>query len=135
MHEQIYVNLPVRELDRSIGFFTALGYRFDPRFSDDTATCMVVSAQIHVMLLTHGKFAEFAPAPIADAQTSSQVLIALSCASRAEVDALIDKAVAAGGSTFRPAQDHGFMYQRAYRDLDGHVWELIHMDLNALPSD
>lgn len=131
MSREIYVNLPVADLPRARGFFQALGFSFNPDFSDDTGACMVVSDGIFVMLLTREKFAGFAPGEVADAHTQTGVLVCLSCDSRAEVDDLVQRAVAAGGRTFNTPQDHGFMYGHAFRDLDGHVWELVHMDAAA----
>lgn len=134
MSRMIFVNLPVRDLPRAMTFFRALGFDFNPRFTDDTAACMVIDERIHAMLLTHRKFADFAPHAIADATRATEVLVCLSCASRAEVDELVGKAVAAGGTTFRPPEDHGFMYGRAFQDLDGHVWELAWMDPSAIAA-
>jgi hypothetical protein len=134
MSKMIFVNLPVRDLPRSMTFFEALGYTFNPQFTDDTAACMVIDDHIFAMLLTHPKFEQFLPkgTSIADAKTSTEVLVCLSCESRAEVDDLVHKAVAAGGTIFRDPQDHGFMYGHAFRDLDGHVWELVWMDPSAV---
>jgi uncharacterized protein len=131
---QIFVNLPVRDLKASIAFFASLGFTFDPRFTDDSATCMLVGENIFAMLLTHEKFRTFAPGPVADARKATEVLVALSLDSRAAVDALVSRAVAAGGATFREPEDHGFMYGHAFRDPDGHVWEPFHMDMAAFES-
>ncbi|HEY8369086.1 MAG TPA: glyoxalase/bleomycin resistance/extradiol dioxygenase family protein, partial [Thermodesulfobacteriota bacterium] len=109
-------------------------FAFDPRFTDETATCMIVSDDIYVMLLTEAKFKEFTPKPISDATRSTEVLVALSRESRAAVDDLVRKAVAAGGSTYAEARDYGFMYQHGFQDLDGHIWELIYMDPKAVPQ-
>ena len=127
MASQIFVNLPVKDLDRSVEFFTALGFTFNPQFTDETATCMIVSENIFVMLLTHEKFQTFTPKPICDATKATEVLVCLSLASRAEVEAMVAKAVAAGGKTYNQPQDHGFMYQHGFQDPDGHIWELVHM--------
>jgi uncharacterized protein len=127
----LYVNLPVQDLQRSIAFFSALGFAFNPKFSDDTATAMIIGEHMCVMLLTHDKFRGFAPHPISDPRRQTEVLVALSLADREQVDTLVQRAVAAGGSTFRPPEDHGFMYGHAFQDLDGHVWELFHMDMSA----
>jgi hypothetical protein len=132
MATQIFVNLPVRNLNKSIEFFTQLGYTFNPQFTDETATCMIVSNDIFVMLLTEAKFKMFTPKPICDATLSTEVLICLSCESRAEVDEMVKKAVAAGGTTYNEPQDHGFMYAHGYQDLDGHIWELIYMEPGAI---
>ena len=132
MATQIYVNLPVKNLNKSISFFTQLGFTFNPQFTDETATCMIVSNDIFVMLLTEEKFKTFTPKPICDATKSTEVLICLSCNSRAEVDDRVRKAVAAGGTTYNEPQDHGFMYAHGYQDPDGHIWELIFMDSSAI---
>lgn len=135
MAHSIFVNLPVQDLKKSIDFFTRLGFRFNAQFTDDTATCMIVSDNIFVMLLTHPKFASFTPNPIADARKSTEVLVCLGCEKREEVDELVRKAVAAGGSTYNEPQDHGFMYSHAFQDLDGHIWELVYMDPAAVRQD
>jgi uncharacterized protein len=132
MSRQIFVNLPVKDLNKSIAFFTQLGYTFNPQFTDETATCMIVSDTIYVMLLTEEKFKTFTPKAICDATKSTEVLICLSCESRANVDDMVRKAVAAGGSTYNEPQDHGFMYAHGYQDLDGHIWELIYMQSEAV---
>ena len=131
MNTQIFVNLPVKDLDKSIEFFTQLGYTFNPQFTDEIATCMIVSDTIFVMLLTEEKFKTFTPKAICDATKSTEVLVCLSCESRANVDDMVRKALAAGGSTYNEPQDHGFMYAHGYQDLDGHIWELVYMDPNA----
>jgi uncharacterized protein len=130
--KMIFVNLPVKELKKSIDFFTKLGFSFNPQFTDDTATCMIVSDTIFVMLLTHEKFGTFTPKPICDAKRNTEVLVCLSCEDAQEVDDLVRKAVAAGGSTYNEPQDHGFMYAHGFQDLDGHIWEVMHMDPSAV---
>lgn len=127
MATQIFVNLPVSDLTASIVFFTRLGFTFDSKFTDDTATCMIVGDQIFVMLLTHDKFKTFTPKPVCDATQSTEVLVCLSRESREAVDTMVREAVAAGGSTYNEPQDHGFMYSHGFQDLDGHIWELIYM--------
>ena len=134
MSTQIFVNLPVRDLAASQRFFIALGYHFNPQFTDDTAACLVISEHIYAMLLTHEKFAGFTPRPICDAKKSTEVLLALSCDSREEVDERVRKAVAAGGSIYNEPQDHGFMYGHGYADPDGHIWEVFWMDPAAAPA-
>jgi predicted lactoylglutathione lyase len=125
---QIFVNLPVQDLVRSLQFFAALGYRFDPQFTNQDAACMIVEEGIYVMLLTEGFFRTFCPGKqVCDTGSSAEVLVCLTCPTREHVDDLVRKAVAAGGSTPRPPQDQGFMYGHAYEDLDGHIWELIAM--------
>lgn len=132
MATKIFVNLPVKDLKKSMAFFTALGYSFNQQFTDETAACMVISDDIYAMLLTHAKFKEFTPRDICDATKSSEVLICLSCESREHVKDMVAKAVAAGGTTYASEKDHGFMLQHGYQDLDGHIWELIHMDPAAI---
>ncbi|GMV59853.1 MAG: putative glyoxalase/bleomycin resistance protein/ dioxygenase [Betaproteobacteria bacterium] len=127
MARQIFVNLPVKDLKKSMDFFKRLGFDFNPQFTDDTAACMVVDDRIYVMLLTHEKFRQFTPRPIADATRATEVLVCLSCDSRAAVDELVRKAVAAGGATYNAPQDYGFMYAHGFTDPDGHIWELVYM--------
>jgi predicted lactoylglutathione lyase len=124
---QIFVNLPVKDLQRSVAFFTALGYTFNPQFTDENATCMIVSDNIFVMLLVEPFFKTFTKKPVADATRSTEVLICLSLDSRAAVEDIVKKAVANGARTPMPAQDHGFMFQHGFEDLDGHQWEYAYM--------
>lgn len=132
MPRMIFVNLPVADLDRSIAFYQALGATKNEQFTDSTAACMVFSETIHVMLLTHDKFRQFTPKAIANARETSEVLLCMSADSRDAVDATVEKAGPAGGTTdSAPKQDHGFMYCRSIEDLDGHVWEIMWMDLEA----
>lgn len=133
MHKQIFVNLPVKDLARGRAFFSILGFEFNPQFSNDDGACMIIGENIYAMLLVERFFQGFTSKPIADARSSTEVLTCLSCESREEVDALVAKAVAAGARTPNPKQDHGFMYGHGFEDLDGHVWELSWMDMNALP--
>ena len=130
----IFVNLPVTNLDASTRFYTALGFTNNPKFSDDTAACMVLSETISVMLLTHAKWRTFTNRPIPPA-TSSEVMLCVSCDSREAVDAM-NKAAAANGGTadVNPMQDHGFMYNRNLADPDGHIWEAMWMDMSAVPK-
>lgn len=128
MGQKIYINLPVADLEASKGFYQKLGYSFHPLYTNDVAACMVVSDDIHVMLLTKPFFATFTKKEIADTQTSAQVLICLGKESRADVDTMVDKAIAAGGKIERPVNDHDFMYERSFNDLDGHIWEIMWMD-------
>ncbi|MEZ2348931.1 VOC family protein [Caballeronia sp. RCC_10] len=127
MHKQIFVNMPVRDLKRSMTFFKALGLSFNPAFTNENAACLVIGENLYAMLLTEPFFQTFTDKTLIDAHTHVETLICLSCESRAEVDDVIAKAVAAGGRTPRPPQDHGFMYGHAFEDLDGHIWELVHM--------
>lgn len=132
MQRKIFVNLPVENLAASEAFFTALGFGFNRQFCDDTALCMVISDDIYAMLLTHDKFAQFAPNPLVDAKRATEVLLCLSCASRQEVDDMVATAVASGGKVYRDAMDYGFMYGHSFQDLDGHVWELVYMEPAAI---
>jgi predicted lactoylglutathione lyase len=127
MPRQIFVNLPVKSLARSVSFFEGLGFRFSPEFTDEKGTCMIVDDNIFVMLLTEGFFGTFTSKRVCDAKSATEVLVCLSCETRAEVDELVARAVAGGGQAPRPSQDHGFMYQHGFEDPDGHVWELVHM--------
>ena len=131
MNKQIFLNVPVADLPKSMAFFKALGYSHNPQFTGDTAACVVISEAISVMLLTHAKFREFTPKAICDTTQAVEVLFCLSCESRQEVDDLVAKAIAAGGATYDKAEDFGFMYTHSFVDPDGHGWGLIHM--SALP--
>lgn len=132
MARQIFVNLAVQDLPKSVEFFTQLGFEFNAQFTDENATCMVISDQGFVMLLVQPYFSTFTTRDLANPATHTESIIALSAESREEVDELADKALAAGGSEVREPQDHGFMYGRSFADLDGHIWELIWMDPNAV---
>lgn len=135
MASQIFVNLPVSDLKKSIAFFESLGFGFNPQFTDEKAGCMVVSDTIYVMLLMRDYFKTFTPKPMSDAKKSTEVLVALSQENRQAVDDLVGKAVAAGGSTYSEAKDHGFMYQHGFEDLDGHIWEIFWMDPAAVQQN
>ena len=132
MATKIFVNLPVQDLERSIAFFTELGFAFNPQFTDETAACMIVSDDIFVMLLTEAKFKEFTPKPICDATKNTEVLVSLSRESRDAVDDLVRKALGAGGTSYAEPKDYGFMFQHGFQDPDGHIWELIYMDPKAV---
>ncbi len=134
MATKIFVNLPVKNLPKSIEFFTRLGFNFNPQFTDDTAACMVISESIFAMLLTHPKFAEFTRKDIADATKTTEVLIALDAESREAVDNIVKNAREAGGTIYDQARDHGWMYHHSFADLDGHQWEVMYMDISALPQ-
>jgi uncharacterized protein len=132
MSKLIFVNLPVSDLARATAFYEAVGAKKNEQFSDGTASCMVISETIHVMLLTHDKFRQFTPKRIADAKTVSEVLICLSADDREAVDDVVNKAKAAGGTADpSPKQDYGFMYGRSFEDPDGHIWEVMWMDCAA----
>jgi hypothetical protein len=125
---KIFVNLPVKDLDKSMAFFKALGFTFNAQFTDETAACMVISDDIFAMLLTHDKFKQFTPKAIADTSKTSEVLTALSADSKDEVNKMVEAALKAGGQKLREPQDYGFMYERSFQDLDGHIWEIMWMD-------
>jgi predicted lactoylglutathione lyase len=133
MSRLIFVNLPVADLPKATAFYEAIGARRNPQFCDDTASCIVFSDTIHAMLLTHDKFSQFTTKKIVNAKESAEALICLSAESRADVDALVEKATRAGGAPDpTPTQDFGFMYGRSFEDLDGHIWEIVWMDPAAI---
>jgi predicted lactoylglutathione lyase len=129
--KMIFVNLPVKDLSAAIAFYEAVGAVSNKDFADDSAQMLSFSDTIHVMLLTHERFSNFTPRKISDAHETAQVLLALSEASRGDVDATVGKALAAGGTEPNPSQDHGFMYGRSFADPDGHIWEVSWMDMEA----
>jgi predicted lactoylglutathione lyase len=132
MAQMIFVNLPVSDLGKSRGFLEALGAVNEPKFTDETAACMTLSDGIHVMLLTHAKFSQFTPRPIADAKVGTEVLLCLSADSRESVDTAVERAVASGGTADpSPEQDYGVMYGRSVADPDGHIWEIMWMNAAA----
>ena len=132
MSRMIFVNLPVHDLSKSIDFFTSLGFEFNQQFTDDNATCMVVNEQACVMLLVTPFFAGFTTKDVADADTATEAILAVSADSREEVDVLVDKALALGGGVAKEPNDQGFMYGRSFYDLDGHAWEVLWMDPSAV---
>lgn len=132
MSKQVFLNLPVSDLPKSMAFYQALGFPNNPEFSGDGGACIVISDTIFVMLATQEKFRDFTPKAICDTSKAVEVLINLSCESRAEVDSLVAKALAAGGSTYDKPEDLGFMYSHSFVDLDGHGWGLFHM--SAMPG-
>jgi len=133
MARKIFVNLPIKDMKRSQEFFKALGFTFNPQFTNEQGACMVISEDIFAMLLVEPFFQSFTRKAIADAKKSTEVMVCLSCESRAEVDDLVRKALAAGGTAPNAPQDHGFMYSHGFEDPDGHVWELAWMDPAAVP--
>lgn len=135
MGSQIYVNLPVSDLDRSVDFFEKLGYSFNPDFTNEQGACMVVSDSIYVMLLTQAFFQTFTRKPVSDATRSTEAIVCLSMDSSNAVDRIVAKAVAAGAKTHFDASDQGFMYGHGFEDLDGHLWEFIHMKPGAVPAN
>lgn len=132
--KQLFVNLPVKDLKRSIDFFTALGFTFNPQFTDEKATCMIIGENIYAMLITESFFKTFTKKAISDASKTTEVLTALSVESREEVDRIANKALASGGSPNTDAQDLGWMYTRSFQDPDGHIWEFLYMDESQVPS-
>ena len=134
MHRNLYVNLPVQDLDRTVDFFAALGFSFNPKFTDENATCMIINDSTSVMLLVESFFATFTRKPVADAHAVTEALLAISVDSRAEVDEFVARALAAGANEYAEPKDYGFMYQRGIADLDGHQWEVFFMDESQFPE-
>ncbi len=132
MTTQIFVNLPVKDLNKTVEFFTKLGFTFNPKFTDENATCMIVNNDIFVMLLVEKFFKTFTKREICDTTKDTEVIIALSTESRENVDQRINKVIEAGGKESREPQDHGWMYGRSFEDINGYLWEVIYMDKNAL---
>ena len=134
MATRVFINLPVKDLQASITFFTKLGYTFNPQFTDEHATCMIISDTIYAMLITHSRFRDFTKKAIADATKTTEVLIALSAESKESVHEWAEKAIAAGGKEANEPQDHGFMISRSVEDPDGHIWEIVWMDPNFVQN-
>lgn len=135
MTKQIFVNLPVKDLKRSIDFFTQLGFSFNLQFTDEKAACLIINdGSIYAMLLTEPMFKKFTKKEIADATKTTEVLIAIDIETKEKVDELVKKAADAGGSIYADAQDHGWMYQHGFADPDGHQWELLYMDMDKVPK-
>jgi uncharacterized protein len=134
MATKIFVNLPVKNLKKAIDFFTKLGFTFNPQFTDETATCMIIGENIFAMLMIESRFQDFTKKPVSDATKSTEVLLAFDVESRAKVDEMIKNAVAAGGTLYADPQDHGWMYYHSFADLDGHQWEVSYMDESAIPQ-
>jgi predicted lactoylglutathione lyase len=135
MATQIYVNLPVKDLQKSIAFFTQLDFTFNAQFTDQNATCMIVGENIFVMLLVEEFFQTFTTKKMVDTASSTEVILAISAESRAQVDALVNKAFQAGATSYNEPQDHGWMYSWSFQDLDGHLWEIMYADPAALNQD
>lgn len=135
MAKQIFVNIPVKDLNIAIEFYTKLGFTFNQQFTDENATCMIVSENIMIMLLREEFFKQFTPKAISNAKESTEVLICISADSREEVDQYVRLAIEAGGKALMPKQDHGWMYGHGFEDLDGHMWEISYMDMSALPEN
>lgn len=134
MTKQIFVNMPVKNLEATMAFYTKLGFQFNMQFTDEKAACMIIEENIYVMLLLEEFFTTFTKKPIADAGKTTEMILALSADSRTDVDAMVEKAVAAGGKSYLPTQDHGWMYARSFEDVDGHMWETLYMDPNGPDS-
>jgi len=135
MSKQIFINLPVKDLKKSIAFFKKLGFKFNPQFTDDKAACMIIGENIYSMLLLEKFFKSFTKKKVADAKKTTEVLIAIDVKGRKDVDRMIKKAVAAGGSLYNKPQDHGWMYGHSFADLDGHQWEVLYMDESKIPTN
>ena len=135
MTTKIFVNLPAKDLNKTIEFFTKLGFKFNPQFTDENATCMIVGEDIFVMLLVEKFFKTFTKKEICDSSKNTEVIVALSVEGREKVDQMINKAIEAGGREYREPQDHGWMYGRSFEDINGHIWEIIYMDESALKND
>ncbi|HUR31582.1 MAG TPA: VOC family protein [Saprospiraceae bacterium] len=134
MAKQIFVNLPVKDLGKTIEFFTKVGFTFNPQFTDENATCMIIGDNIFAMLLVEKFFKTFTKKEISDSNRSTEVILALSTESRESVDDMVAKAIAAGGTVPNEKQDHGWMYSHGFQDLDGHLWEVLYMDESAIPQ-
>ncbi|MEJ8639371.1 VOC family protein [Streptomyces sp. MS2.AVA.5] len=135
MAQQVYINLPVKNLETTKAFWSKLGFSFNDQFSDEQGACLVISDTIYAMLLTEARYKDFTKKAVANASTTSEVIIALSAESRERVDELTDNALASGGSPAGETQDHGFMYGRSFQDPDHHNWEVIWMDMSAAGGD
>jgi predicted lactoylglutathione lyase len=135
MAKQIFINLPVKDLKKTMSFFEKLGFTFNMQFTDDKAACMIIGENIYAMLLLEKFFKTFTNKEIADAKKSTEVLIAIDAESKYAVDEMIRKAVEAGGSTYRNPQDDGWMYGHSFADLDGHQWEVLYMDESQMPTN
>jgi uncharacterized protein len=132
---KIFVNLPAKDLNKTIEFFTKLGFKFNPQFTDENATCMIVGEDIFVMLLVERFFKTFTKKEICDTSKNTEVIVALSVEGREKVDQMINKAIEAGGRESREPQDHGWMYGRSFEDINGHILEIIYMDESTLKND
>lgn len=134
MSKKIFINLPVADLQKSMDFYTAIGFTNNPAFTDETAACMVLSEEIYVMLLTHAKFSEFITKDIINTKTTAGVINALSADSADEVNAMMAAVVKAGGKETLPQKDYGFMIQSSFEDVDGNLWEVFYMDMSQFPG-
>ena len=135
MAKQIFINLPVKDLTKTIEFFTKLGFKFNPQFTDENATCMIIGENIFAMLLVEKFFKSFISKEIADAKKTTEVLLGLHFGSRKEVDEVLNKAIKAGGIESKEAQEHGWMYSRSFEDINGHIWEMFYMNMDKMPQE
>ncbi|MBP1136750.1 putative lactoylglutathione lyase [Arthrobacter sp. PvP023] len=135
MAKQLFLNLPVKDLNKSVEFFTALGFSFNPDFTDENATSMIINDNAFVMLLVEGYFKTFTSKPVADARSATEAIVSFSVESREAVDELVRSALTAGGTPSEEAQDYGFMYTHSFQDPDGHLWEVFWMDPAGAPQD
>jgi len=134
MAKKIFINLPVANLQKAMDFYTAVGFTNNPQFTDNTAACMVLTEEIYVMLLTHSKFREFTKKEIGNTATTASVINSLSVDSSDEVNTIVKNALKAGGKESNEAKDFGFMQQRSFEDIDGHLWEVLYMDMSKFPQ-
>ncbi|TDE41665.1 glyoxalase/bleomycin resistance/extradiol dioxygenase family protein [Flavobacterium rhamnosiphilum] len=134
MASKIFINLAVKDLKKSIDFFTTLGFSFNPQFTDEHATCMIIGENIFAMLVTEQRFKDFTKKEICNAHKNTEVLLAMNADNRETVDEMVKNAVDAGGSIYMEPQDHGWMYGHSFADLDGHQWEIFYMDESAIPQ-
>jgi predicted lactoylglutathione lyase len=134
MATKIFINLPVEDLNKSVAFFSNLGYNFNPQFTDEKAACMIISDSIFAMLMMEDYFKTYTKKQVSDAKTFTEVLIALDANSKEEVQQTVAKASASGATIYAEPQDHGWMYQHSFADLDGHQWEFVYMDMSQLPN-
>lgn len=132
--KNIFINLPVKDLKKSTDFFQALGFEFNPQFTDENTACMIVSDNIFVLIMVEERFKEFSKKEIVDAATSSEAIFCLSAEGREQVDEVVNKALASGGQASNEPQDHGFMYGWGFQDLDGHLWEVVYIDESAMEN-
>ena len=135
MATKIFINLPVKDLNRSISFFTELGFSFNPKFTNEKGTCLIIGENINAMLLVEEFYATFTNKEICNAETTSEVLIAVSFETREKVDEIMEKAIQSGGTEYVETKDYGWMYQRTFLDIDGHHWEIFYMDESKIPSE
>jgi predicted lactoylglutathione lyase len=132
---KIFINLPVKNLDKTIKFFTKLGYKFNPKFTDKNATCMIISKDIYAMLLVEKFFKTFVKKEITNTKKSTEVIISITCENRKKVDEMIHKVIKAGGKETKKPFDHGWMYGRSFQDIDGHLWEVFYMNESKMPKN